>query len=515
MEKLELQFSAPIFAADQVTRQIAGTIVPFGQVGNTSAGAVEFQFGAFGDINPEDIKLNLEHDRTRPIGRGVPGSLKASPNGLSMAFKIANTQAGTDALIEAADGLRDSFSIEATADEYTIEKGVMKITAATLTGVAHVTAPAFSAAKIMEVAASEEPEATEAEEAATEEVEEKETTMEQENTAPAAEEVTASAVVQASAPIHTQPRSPIVNAATYMEHSVKAALGNDESRQYVRAADDSTTTNTGLTLAPHMSEFVSTSIGGRATIDAISSGVLPASGMSFTIPKLTAAPTVDVVAEEGATAGTGMTSNYLTVDVQKFAGSNVISWELLDRSDPLFFNELVREMGLAYAKATDEAVLAAIIAGGTQATAAAATADGLQAFVSKETAAAYKGSGNFARNLVVSPDVWSSIMNMQDSADRPLYVAANPQNNPGSVAPTSLRGNVLGLDMYVDAHVAASGFVDDSAFIIAPEAVTWYESAKRQVQVQVIGTGQVEVAVYGYGAVAVKKPAGVRRFNLT
>lgn len=513
MEKLELTFSAPIFAADQVTRQIAGTIVPFGQVGNTSAGAVSFEFGAFGDINPEDIKLNLEHDRTRPIGRGVPGSLQASPNGLSMAFKIANTQAGTDALIEAADGLRDSFSIEATADQYTIEKGVMKITAATLTGVAHVTAPAFSAAKIMEVAASEEPEATEAEEAATEEVEEN-ATMEEENTAPAAEEVTASAVVQASAPIHTQPRSPIVNAATYMEHSVKAALGSDESRQYVRAADDSTANNTGLTLAPHMSEFVSTSIGGRATIDAVSSGVLPASGMSFTIPKLNAAPTVGVVDEEDPTAGTGMTSNYLTIDVQKFAGSNVISWELLDRSDPLFFNELVREMGIAYAKATDEAVLDAIIALGTAGFARAATADGLQAFVATEAAQAYKGSGNFARNLVVSPDVWSSIMYMQDGADRPLYVAANPQNNPGSVAPTSLRGNVLGLDLYVDAHVAASGFVDNSAFIIAPEAVTWYESAKRQVQVQVIGTGQVEVAVYGYGAVAVKKPAGVRKFVL-
>lgn len=506
-----INFDGKIFAADTETRTLRGLIVPFGAVGNTSAGAVEFHPEAFGQIKAEEIVLNMEHERTKPLGRGIAGSEKISPAGIEMAFKIAPTTAGTDALIEAQEGLRPAFSIEASADQYTIEKGVMKVSRATLTGVAHVTNPAFKAAQITEVAASEEEQTTEAEEAATEQT--KETTVEEINETAVAEEVVAEqapAPVQASA-IRTAPRSPIVDGVTYLEHSIKAAMGSDESRQYVKAADESTTTNTGLTLAPHQNEFVSNTINGRPTIDAISTGALPASGMSFTIPKLTQAPTVADVNEEASPFGTPMTSDYLTVNVNKFAGASVVSWELIDRSSPAFLAELLREMQAAYAKATDLAVNAALISGGTAGTNSTATAAGLQSFIATESAAAYAGSGNFARNLIANSSHWAAIMGYADSADRPLYTAAAPSNAAGSVSGQSIVGNVLGTSLYVDPHMAA-GLGDDTMLLVAPEAATWYESAQRQVQVQVIGSGQIEVAVYGYGAIAVKKPLGIRRF---
>jgi HK97 family phage major capsid protein len=508
-----INFDGKIFAADTETRTLRGLIVPFGAVGNTSAGAVEFHPEAFGQIKAEEIVLNMEHERTRPLGRGIAGSEKVTPAGVEMAFKIAPTTAGTDALIEAAEGLRPAFSIEATADEYTINKGVMQVTRATLTGVAHVTNPAFKAAQITEVAASEDEEqTTEAEEAATEQTED--TTVEDNKETAVAEEVEAQvapAPVQASAPIRTAPRSPIVNGATYLEHSIKAAMGSDESRQYVRAADESTSTNTGLTLAPHLTEFISTSIGGRPTIEAISTGALPASGMSFTIPKLTQAPTVADVDEGASPFGTAMTSDYLTVNVNKYAGASRISWELIDRSSPAFLDELLREMQLAYAKATDVAVISALLSGGTDATAVAGSADGLQSFVATETAAAYAGSGNFARNLIANTTNWTAIMGYQDSADRPLYMAAQPMNAAGAVAPTSIVGSVLGLNLFVDPHYGTGA--DEGMILVAPEAATWYESATRQVQVNVIGSGELEVSLYGYGAIAVKKPLGVRVYQ--
>ena len=508
-----INFDGKIFAADTETRTLRGLIVPFGAVGNTSAGAVEFHPEAFGQIKAEEIVLNMEHERTKPLGRGVAGSERVTPAGIEMAFKIAPTTAGTDALIEAAEGLRPAFSIEATADEYTINKGVMQVTRATLTGVAHVTNPAFKAAQITEVAASEEEtQATEAEEAATELTEE--TTVEKENEAAVAEEVVAEQVaapVQASAPIRTAPRSPIVNGASYLEHSIKAAMGSDESRQYVRAADESTSTNTGLTLAPHLNEFITTSIGGRPTIEAISTAALPASGMSFTIPKLTQAPTVADVNEGSSPFGTAMTSDYLTVNVNKYAGASRISWELIDRSSPAFLDELLREMQLAYAKATDQAVISALLSGGTDATAVAGSADGLQSFVATETAAAYAGSGNFARNLIANTTNWTAIMGYQDSADRPLYMAAQPMNAAGAVSPTSIVGSVLGLNLFVDPHFGAGA--DEGMILVAPEAATWYESAQRQVQVNVISSGELEVSLYGYGAIAVKKPLGVRVYQ--
>jgi HK97 family phage major capsid protein len=233
--------------------------------------------------------------------------------------------------------------------------------------------------------------------------------------------------------------------------------------------------------------------------------------MSFTIPKLTQAPTVGVVAEEGSPFGTPMTSNYLTVSVSKYAGASVVSWELIDRSSPAFLQELLREMQLAYAKATDVAVNSALLSGGTDATAVAAGADGLQSFISTESAAAYAGSGGFARNLIANTTNWAAIMGYQDSADRPLYNAAAPMNTPGFSVGTSLVGNVLGTNLFVDPHMGAGG--DEGMILVNPEAATWYESAQRQIQVNVIGSGQLEVAVYGYGAIAVKKPLGVRVYQ--
>lgn len=511
--KVQINFDGEILAADQETRTLRGLVVPFGQTGNTSAGPVQFEFGAFGDIDASQIILNLEHDRTKPLGRGVAGSESVTPKGISMAFKLANTQAATDALIEAAEGLRSSFSIEATADEYTIDKGIMKVSASTLTGVAHVTSPAFKAANITQVAASEDPEATEADAAAEELT--KETTVE-ENTTPVAEEVTAAAVVQAAAPVaYAKPRSPIVDGASYLDHSIKAALGNDESRMYVRAADDDSTTNTGLTLAPHLNEFITSSLPSRPAFESVRQERLVDTGLSFTIPRLTAVPTVADTNEGSAPSETGMTSDYLTVTVNKFAGQNTVSWELIDRSGPAFMNELMREMQNAYALATDKALIAAFTASGTQATSVAATAAGLQSFVATETAAAYKGTGKFAQSIVASPDQWGAIMGYVDDVKRPLYVAAQPQNASGAVAPTSIRGQVLGLDLIVDHGIVTSGVIDESAFIVAREAVSVYESPTTRVQVQVIGSGQVEVALYGYLGIAVKQGAGVRRFNLT
>ena len=508
-----INFDGKILAADVANRTITGTIVPFGISGNTSAGAVVFEFGSFQQFQAEDIILNKEHSRTDPLGRGIAGSEVITPAGISMSFKIAGTSAGTDALIEAAEGLRPAFSIEASADEYTIDKGVMRVSAATLQQVAHVTNPAFKSALITDVAASEEEESDtpETPEAAAEENQE-ETTMENETPeVEAAEEVTAVPVVQAAAPTRTAPRSPIVDGTSYLEHSIKAAMGNDDSRQYVRAADESTATNTGLTLPTHLQEFISTTIDGRPTIDAISRGVLPASGMSFTIPKLTQAPTVADVNEGSSPFGTPMTSNYLTVDVQKYAGASRISWELIDRSSPAFLTELLREMAAAYAKATDLAVVSALLSGGTDATAVAGTATGLQSFISTESAAAYSGSGNFARNLVANTTNWSNIMGYQDDSKRPLYTAAAPSNAPGAVNGTSIVGNVLGTNLFVDPHIGAGA--DEGMLLVAPEAATWYESPVRQVRVDVIGSGEIEVSVYGYGAIAVKKPLGIRVYQ--
>ena len=522
---MQISFDGAITASDTESRTIKGLVVPFSKVGNTSAGPVKFEFGAFGDIDASQLVLNMEHDRTRPIGRGIAGSEEVTPAGVSMAFKIANTSAGSDALVEAAEGLRPSFSIEAELGQYEIQKGVIVVQSASLTGVAHVTNPAFKDANISQVAATEEtPETTEAEIPAEDQTEE--TTVELENTAPVADDVTASAVVAASAPVaYTQPRNPIKTKANFLEHSIKASLGNRESATYVAhaedmdakrltAADDSFTTNPAFNPVSYVSTVVDTSNGQRGAIDAIGTRALPASGMTISVPKITTNGTVATTAEEGAPSSTGIVSSYVNLDVVKMAGEQIYSVELLERSDPSFFQAMVDNMQKAYNKATDAYVIAQLTAGGTQATSTAATSAGIISYVSTESAAAYSATSEYATRYIAGVGQWSLLMGAVDSTGRPIYNASQPMNAAGNAGPTSARGNVLGLDLYVDANAAAT-VIDESAFIVVPSAVAIYESPVLRMSTNLVASGQIETAIYGFIAADVLVAGGVRRFNLT
>ena len=510
---MQLNFDGQVIAANVATRTITGLVVPFAKVGNTSAGPVRFNFGAFGDIDPSQIVLNSEHDRTRPIGRGIGDSLEVSPAGISMAFKIAPTNAGNDALVEAAEGLRPAFSIEAKVNEYTIEKGVMVVASANLEAVAHVTNPAFSDAQILKVAATEEtPETTEAEIPA--EDEPQEITVD-EVTTPVADEVTAAAVVHAAAPVaYAKPRSPINSQATYLEHSIKAKMGSHDSAQYVMAADDSFSTNPAFTPVQYVNQVIDTTIGSRPAIDAIGSRAITASGMVISHPKITTAGTVADTNEGAAPSETGIVSSYVNLDVNKFAGMQRYSVEILERSSPDFFQAMVDNMTRAYNKATDAAVIAALTSGGTLATSQAVSSDGIIAYVSTEAPAAYSATGELATAYIAGTSQWSLLLGAKDSGGRPIYNAYNPQNNAGQVGPQSLRGNVLGLDLYVDANMVSTN-IDDSAFIVVPSSVAIYESPILRMSTNVVSSGEIETMLYGYLACGVLVAGGVRRFNMT
>ena len=513
MSNMEIiNFSADLEASES-RRIIAGKIVPFGdEIGNTSAGKVVFEANSIQIDDPKNVKLLLEHDPKMPIGRMK--NVTEDSSGIYAEFKVSNTTRGTDSLIEASESLRSGLSVGVEVIKGKNKDGVYRVTAARLIEVSLVQAAAFKTAEVTSVAASENTEAVSTEtKTEIEEIVENTTTD-----TPVATEVVETPAVEASRPtvtaaVYTTPRVAPMTSAQYLENSIKAAMGNDESRQLILAADSSTSTNTGLTLPLHMQEFVTSSISDRPAIDAISRGTLPTSGLSFTVPKLTQAPTVNEVNEGAAMTNDEMESGYLTASVVKLAAKNEVTWELIDRSSPEFINELLRELNDAYAKKSDKLVLQTIVADGTVATATTADADGLQAFLATEAAAAKKSTGKFARNLIASTDVWASIMGMQDSSKRALYMASNPQNNSGNVSGQSITGTVLGANLYVDANVLASGFIDDSCFLVVPEAITYYESPVTKLQVQLSDNGKISVQVYGYASVLTKQAGGIRKFN--
>jgi len=510
-----------VTAADTIKRTITGTIVTWNEQGNTSVGPTVF---AADSIEMKPVKLLLEHDRTRPIGKMV--SHNVTKSGIEATFKIANTMAGEDALIEATEGLRDGFSVGAQINEWTNNKGVMQITSATLDEVSLVTDPAIDSARVSEVAASENEAPKEDSDLATADSEkptEGDQVSDTTAPAPAVEEAVEAAkanMVEAARPaFYTAPRLEFTK-AKYLENSVRAKLGDDAARQYVMAADDTTSNNAGLIPTRQLTEVINPlSNADRSTIDAISTGVLPDAGMSFEIPKITAVPTVEDENEGDAIVETGMTNNFLTVNVNKYAGGQTFSVELLDRSNPVFFDELVRQMEYAYSFATDKFVATTIVANGQLApTAKANTATGLLEFVAEAAAEVYSDSLGFAQNLIVTPEQWSKIMSYNDSG-RPIYTASQPQNAGGAVSPQSLRGNVAGLNLYVSralgSNLSAAPIGDGSMIVINPDSYTWYESSRFRLQTNVALNGQIEVAYYGYGALAVKVANGSCHFNLT
>ena len=510
---MKINFPITITAADTNKRTISGTIVSWNEAGNTSAGKTVFAKDSIDFSKP--VKLLLEHDKTRPLGKLI--DITANDQGLEGTFKLAKTFAADDALEEAATGLRDGFSVGVMVDAWDNKDGAMVISKSSLQEVSLVSDPAIASAKVESVVATNTPENSEAtaEDQTTQEDKVSDITSE----APIATEAVEAAksepvaVVAAQSVAYTKPRSPINSKATYLEHSVRAALGSEESRQYVMAAD-TTGTVAGLIPTPQSTEIINgLSNADRGLIDALSRGTLPAAGMTFEIPKITAVPTTALEAEAAAIDTTDMTSSFVSVDVKKFAGGQTFSVELLDRSSPAFFDELVRQMEFAYAKTTDAYV--ATILGNSCSLAATAkdnTAADLLGYVSQAAASVYSGSLGFARNLIVNSTQWGNIMGYNDGG-RPIYNASQPQNAGGNVVPTSLRGNVAGLDLYVSRSLDGYTTGDQSMIVVNPDAFTWYESPRLTLRSDITATGQVSVAYYGYGALAVKLAGGAVWFN--
>jgi HK97 family phage prohead protease len=517
MENLYIE--ATMIECNEEKREITGKIVPFGndEIGSTNLGSYTFEAGSIEIADPTKIKLLSQHDMKKPVGRMI--SAEQKEDGIYATFKLSRSQAGTDALIMASENLVSGLSIgaEILASKPS-RNGHTVVTAAKLKEVSLVTEPAFKSAQVLEIAAEE---VTPAEENPTTE---SETAVEDTTSAVEATPAVEAAPVEAARPTvtamyYTSPRIEITK-RNYLENTLKANLfGDDESRQWLRAADNDQTTGAGFIPTPQSTQLLNfLSNADRPMIDSVSRGTMPEFGKTFELPKITEVPLVDQIDENSPVTESQLEASFITVTKKSFKGRAITTLELLTNSTPAFLDELLVQMEYAYAKDTEEFVTTAIQGAGTlNATAQANSATGLLSYVSSAAAAVYSASLGFARNMVVTPEQWANIMSYND-AGRPIYIAANPQNNAGALSPTSLRGNVAGLDLRVSRYMKGSGGVgtaDYSMAVINPDAYTWYEGARQQLRTNVNSDGTVDILLFGQGALATKLAAGANWFNLT
>jgi len=510
METLFIEASS--IECSEERREISGKIVPMGtgEIGQTNLGAYVFEAGSIDVTDISKVRLLSQHDTKRVVGKMI--SAEVRPNdGIYAVFRLSRSTGGNDALIQAQEGIVSGLSIgaEVLASKPS-RNGHTVVTSAKLKEVSLVTEPAFKSAQVLEIAAEE---VIPAEPTTESEPQVEETTQVE---APAVE----AAAVEAARPTvaashYVKERTAPITSAQYLGAQIKAAMGDDTARRTVLAADDSTATNTGLTLPTHLNMFDTTTFSGRPAFDAVTrSGAVPQ--LSFTIPKMGTAPTTAVTAEGAAPSETGMTSSYDTVTAAKYSTLNRVSFELLDFSNPAFETLLLNEMRKGYEKATDNALLAYFSSAGTAATGVAATAAGLQSFIATEGPAAYKATGgDYANKLVASTDQWSAILGYADTTGRALFNAESPMNAQGNASINSVVGRVLGADLIVDHNIATAGIIDESAFLVAPNSVYVWESPVTNLRVNVLTSGEIEINMYGYLAIhASAAGAGIRRYNL-
>jgi HK97 family phage prohead protease len=518
-----LTFSSQIESADNERRVIAGKIVPFEEVGNTSVGKVVFAKNSIEIGDPGKVKMLMQHSAERPIGRMQ--KFNQAEDGIYASFKISASMQGQDALILAGEQLIDGLSVGVDVNKSVQKKDYLYVTSAILKEVSLVESPAFSNAQVTKVAASENEAETPIE------TKESETPVEDLATAPQeAKAEAATPTVEAARPTITAPliqttiRTPITSMAAYTEHKIKAALGNDDSKLYVTAADDAFSNNGAFNPTQYLAEFVTNTRFGTPAIDACSQGVLPQNGLTINVPSLVTssgggtgvAPVVTVEAEGGAVQNTGMETNYLSATVSKYSGMNTLSIELLERAGyPGFYEELTNQLTQAYLKTIDTTVLTALLAAGMNGTNTTADLDGIVAFTTEGARTIYSNTGYFAQNYIANPAQWGALIGAQDTTKRPVFNALQPMNAAGQVGPQSIRGSVLGLDLYVDKNFTATTFDDDSAVILAPEAFTVYRSAQNYMSVNVVSNLQVQVAIYGYMATLAKMPNGIIKYKKT
>jgi HK97 family phage prohead protease len=508
---MKINFPIEITAADTNKRTISGKIVTWDEQGSTSAGLTVFEKDSIDFSKP--VKLLLEHERTKPLGKLV--DITATDTGLEATFRLAKTFSADDALEEAATGLRDGFSVGVKINEWKNEEGVLRIKSSTLQEVSLVTDPAIDSARVAEVAASETPENSEAtaEETTTKENIVSEITSEA-PIATEAVEATQAPVVTANYMAYTKPRVDTnVTAGQYLNAQVRALQGDSDARDLVAALQIATVSeNTGTVPPNYLRDVIGVIDSSRPFIESIERAPLPASGMKIFTPKLGAQATTALTAEGVEFSSTDTAVTFQEDNVVKFAGANVVNVELFDRSDPSFGDLLIRELAASYAQKTD--AYAANIAAQN---AAASTGSTVYKSIADGIADSFGVMRMTPNRLLVATsggvnDIdFAGLLGAVDGSQRPLFAAGGVLTNAGGIITQgSTAGTVAGLQLVVDPNYTGNDAGAKYALVYPSNAMRFHESGTIELRANIVANGRIEIGLYGYVAVVNRYPTAFR-----
>jgi hypothetical protein len=490
-------------ASDRDARTLTYRLLPFGEPGRTNVGTVTAGPGSVTlPDDPAAVVLNLEHERTRPLGRAV--SLAETTDGLVAAFRVADTRAGDDLLAEAAEGLRTGVSVE--LDAVVIRDG--RLVASVLTGAGAVVAPAFPSAQL--VASDTEPD-TEPDTDTTDTTDETDDEPEpgpdetetpepdgtgDENGDTMDTTLTAAAVPgSVPGPVATTPAAG--PSLADVNRMLAAYARGDRSPELTAALSDLTYTANAHVLPPQwVGEAWSRNTYERSVVPLLASGEL-------TGPKVLGWRWK--VAPEGATYGgdkAAVPSNAATTetvewDAKRWAGAHDHDRIFADFGVAGYWESYWARMAASYSKWSDGLALTGIKASATAVTPADAS-DVLGTIVDAVLAVLPVGAPTFC--------LLGSIGVKALAGHDPLAFLSGTFRLP------TADGNVGGLAFGTHPGLAAGDVI-----VGVRNAATWYELGSVPIRVNAVDLvkGGEDTGAFGYGVLGVHEPAGIVKATVT
>jgi len=542
----DVQIEAGSLYANAEDRIVSGLLLPYGEIGQTNLGRFSIEAGTVNiPSDPDVVTLNVDHNREEPVGRAT--ELSETAAGIVGTFKIAQTEEGDQLLAEIADGTRAKLSAEVKNVVIRARKAV----SGSLFGAAVVAQGAFpSAALLAEFAEDTDP--TEEEETVAEDTTLEAEVLEVLPTVDGTEEIIVDEkpeevivdvvdpetgeteevkfVPETEATPDNQGDNPMGAAsapetlqahkaapasqglATVVNHLSEAAKSGSRSLFAEIAQREDAKAVTSLFAALEDITFDGVGSVGvntaqpqwlgelwlgksyqRKYIPLIGSGTL--TGLTMEAWKWNAKPAVaSWSGNKTAVPSNEPSTTPVTISASRWAGAHDWAREFRDFGRTDVIESALRLMTESYAKVTDDAALAGLIAGATDVVAGSATTqvawnrimDGIEAVISTATP-------TFA---IVAQDLYRELV-MTTSNDSLAYLNASLGLESGTAAGFQI--------------IPSADLEDGNVLVGAREAATHYElgGSPIRVEAEAISVGGFDIGLFGYSATHVGTPAGL------
>jgi HK97 family phage prohead protease len=497
--------SPAVCTASASTRTIEGTAALYGVTGNASLGPMVVHAGSLHlAAQMSRVKLLVDHDQAQPVGYASTATDGADR--LSMAFTVPPGNAGDEALVQAANGLRDGLSVGLWLEDdgyHWDADDVLHVTSAHVREVSLCALPAYDDARVTDVAASAA--AWRAARAA----DQKGPTMvptlpSTEVAVVAAPEVTPTpapapvvATVQA-APV-TPPRATTATMTLAQVADQALALIRAGQPAMVQAAlnDVIPADDAGGADRPQwVDELWQASDASRPLIDALGTP-RPLTALKVMGYKRVYTQLVDEYAGNKTEIFSGdYTTAPAEAPAQRYAGGNDIDRSFFDLGDGSFIRDWFIAATDDYKRQTELSVATALLAAATVVAGQTTVIGSLNTI-----AANLKGIGASLDFAVLSPAAWGDLSGIT-TADAPWWLSGS-----SSVDLKGQDGTVSTITVVVSPALTGLAVLGGDS-----RSATFYEKTPPvQVRAENVPNGGVDVGVFGYIALLVNDARALQR----